>query len=261
MAFEYANRMILGLALLTADRLGSEVCPLAVWDGQPGGGPGGAATTLSLWRSAGLTPTLLPPGDTERPPVDAVPVEPPPDTHEDGAIVSMLFGDAVRFSALDEAQLSRFTEHYLGRIGELVHESVHAPILTNTWGDGVFMVFGHPRDAGLFALELVEALHEANWPEKGLPEQLSIRVALHAGPAMRLTDPVTRRPNYIGSHVSRTARLEPVTPPGRVFTSRAFAALAMAGGLEEFTCEYVGQTPLAKGYGTFPTYHLQRQAT
>jgi hypothetical protein len=27
----------------------------------------------------------------------------------------------------------------------------------------------------------------------------------------------------------------------------------------DFTYEYVGQTPLAKEYGTFPTYHIRRR--
>ncbi len=35
------------------------------------------------------------------------------------------------------------------------------------------------------------------------------------------------------------------------------AALAEAHGLSEFQCDYVGQTPLAKSYGTFPTYHVR----
>ena len=26
----------------------------------------------------------------------------------------------------------------------------------------------------------------------------------------------------------------------------------------DFACDYVCQTPLAKGYGTFPTYHVRR---
>ncbi len=37
-----------------------------------------------------------------------------------------------------------------------------------------------------------------------------------------------------------------------------FATLAAAKGVTEFACDYVGQTPLAKGYGTFPTYHVRR---
>jgi len=63
---------------------------------------------------------------------------------------------------------------------------------------------------------------------------------------------------YGGTHVSHAARIEPITPPGEVYASRWFAALAAADGVTEFVCEYVGRTPLAKGYGTFPTYHVRR---
>jgi len=55
--------------------------------------------------------------------------------------------------------------------------------------------------------------------------------------------------------VSRTARIEPVTPPGEVYVTEQFAArlaLEPAG----FGCDYVGQVPAAKGYGTMRMYHL-----
>ena len=74
-----------------------------------------------------------------------------------------------------------------------------------------------------------------------------------------MLDPVTNASTYSGTHVSRTARIEPVTPPGQVYASLAFAAIASAQNITEFSCEYVGQTPIAKEYGTFPTYRLSRK--
>ncbi len=61
------------------------------------------------------------------------------------------------------------------------------------------------------------------------------------------------------SHVNRAARIEPITPPGQVYASEAFAALSAVRCPDSFVCEYVGQTPLAKGYGTFPAYHVRRR--
>ena len=58
--------------------------------------------------------------------------------------------------------------------------------------------------------------------------------------------------------MSRAARIEPITPPGRVYASEPFAALAAANRASGFTCEYAGQTPMAKGFGTFPTYAVIR---
>src|ERR1700687_5019693 len=89
-------------------------------------------------------------------------------------------------------------------------------------------------------------------------EPINLRIALHARPVYSCFDPILERMTYVGTHVSRTARMEPITPPGEIYVSEAFAALAAAEGASDFTCEYVGQIPQAKGYGIFPTYILQR---
>ena len=60
-------------------------------------------------------------------------------------------------------------------------------------------------------------------------KNMNIRIGLHAGPAIRTMDPVIKQLNFMGSNVSRAARIEPVTPPGQVYCSEPFAALAEAG--------------------------------
>jgi hypothetical protein len=42
-----------------------------------------------------------------------------------------------------------------------------------------------------------------------------LRIALHAGPVYRHINPITGHTDYIGTHVSHTARIEPITPPGK----------------------------------------------
>ena len=96
------------------------------------------------------------------------------------------------------------------------------------------------------------------WDEKGLPKNFGLRIGLHVGPVYACEDPVTGRRTFVGSHVARSARVEPITPPGHVYASQAFAALAAVEGVGAFTCHYVGQTPLVKGFGTMPTYHVRR---
>ena len=171
--------------------------------------------------------------------------------------MAMLFADAVNFSKLTEQQIPLFLNHFLGAIGKLISTSPHAPSIKNTWGDGLYFVFSDVRDAGLFALDLCELMVSTDWSKKGLPKAINLRIALHAGPVYSCVDPVTGQPSFTGTHVSRAARIEPITPPGQVYASQAFAALSAAQGVKEFTCDYVGQTPLAKGYGTFATYHVR----
>ncbi len=267
---DYANMLLVGLATIRAQQLGTEPTLLAVWDGRPGDGPGGTATIVRRWRELGhdvevvdlpgilrsVAPELAtPPGAVAAP-------APPPAPEASGEfpkhIMAMLFADAVGYSRLAEEEIPRFVRDFLGAVADLVAASPHAPAMKNTWGDALYCVFACVEDAGRFALDLCDRVCRINWPEKGLPDGLNFRIALHAGPVYSCIDPLTRQLNYIGSHVSRAARIEPITPPGQVYASQAFAALAAAQGITAFAFEYIGQIPLAKNAGTFPMYHLRR---
>ena len=152
-----------------------------------------------------------------------------------------------------------FVRHCLGPIGELITSRYRESIIVrNTWGDGLYIVFTTVDAAGRFALDLAELMAATDWRALGLPADLALRIALHAGPVYRCTDPVTGQLACTGTHVSRAARLEPRTPPGAVYASEAFAALAAVAKVDAFTCDYVRQLSWAKHYGTFPTYVVRR---
>lgn len=286
--YEYANRLLHGLAKMRAEQLETDLIPLAVWDGKPGG-VGGTASVVQDWEKWGyqvevidLTAIL---SSYERE-TSAITVSSPnispiglkqPGIYEwsiakriseslhtkptscERQIVALLFADVVQFSRLTEDRMLPFLQNFLGGVADLIKRSPHAPVMKNTWGDGLYFVFNTVRDAGLFALELCEFVNSTNWEEKHLPKDLNLRIALHCGPVYRLIDPITGQVNYIGSHVSHAARIEPISPPGKVYASQAFAAMTSSEGVTDFTCDYVGQIPLAKSYGTFPTYHVRRR--
>jgi class 3 adenylate cyclase len=269
MSAEYSRLLLHGLALIRAKQLDTELVPLALIDGHvvvegehDSGAPSVAGTCERIERNesgdpgvnARLQTNAAPPGAPS-----ASGVQADASSGFNARMVALLFADAVNFSKLTETQIPVFVRHFLGAIGSLVARFEPAPLLKNTWGDGLYLVFEDVQAAGRFALDLSDILNATDWTERGLPAELNLRIALHAGPVYACTDPVTQKDNFIGTHVSRAARLEPITPPGQVYASQAFAALAAAKRVSGFTCDYVGQTPLAKKYGTFPTYHVRRQ--
>jgi class 3 adenylate cyclase len=271
MSYEYAAMLIEGLAGVRADELDTDLVRVVLWDGTLTGGRGGTASTVKRWsrenrhvnvidldalvRDAALPVVVSPaPVAAPTPPADRV-------SSVDSDIVALLFADAKGFSGLSEAQIPAFVRHFLGAVADTLARSVNPPLLKNTWGDGLYFVFRGVRDAGLFALDLADAVAGTDWSRWGLPRELCLRTGLHAGPAFACLDPITGRQNYFGGHVSRTARIEPITPPGQVYASGAFAALARADHLRDFRCEYVGRTPLAKAYGTIPLYVVRRHST
>jgi hypothetical protein len=268
-SYDYANLVLDGLARVRAAELGTDLVAMAVWDGRPGDGPGGTAAMIARWRGLGLEPTIIPLDDLLRKhcpeladKVAASPAPAPPSpTPEDEAtrVMALLFADAVGYSKLTDVEVPRFIQHFLGDIADLIRRFPGAVVSRNTWGDGLYLVFETVKTAGLFALDLCDWVTRTDWSARGLPRTLSLRIALHAGPVFGLEDPVTGQKTFTGSHVSRCARIEPITPPGQVYASQGFAALAAGQKVSEFICQFVKQAEWAKSYGTFPTYLVLRR--
>jgi class 3 adenylate cyclase/tetratricopeptide (TPR) repeat protein len=269
LAFDYANHIVHGLGMVRARELETNLVALAVWDGQVGDGRGGTASAVQQWQQYGIPVqrVRIEGGRDAQGRLEIVsppPVAPPPEAGAGAApssdvVMSLLFADAVGFSQLNDAEVPLFVESFLGLIARLIEQSPDAIPVRETWGDGLFLAFTSVRAAGRFALELMDAIAGTDWIALGFGRPLALRLALHAGPVHMTTDPVTKLPKCCGTHVSRAARLEPKTPPGHVYASEAFAALAAMDGVTEFSCDYVKQLDWAKRYGTFPAYVVRRE--
>ena len=107
------------------------------------------------------------------------------------------------------------------------------------------------------ALAVQSDLAQIDLTSLGLPPTLGLRLGLHSGAVYEINDPVLKSVGFTGSHISRTARLEPNTPPGEVYVTETFAALLVLNRSAEFACEYVGLINTSKGYGPLRTYLLR----
>ena len=267
--FEYCNLAMNGLARIFARSLDLDITPLAVWDGYSGA-PGGTGSFVRYWRNRGTPVKVVPIAtkppsmlhDTETFDVDASNSD---DEFEAWVrasgrqeIKAIMFADVVGYSKLPETVIPKYVAQFNQRVSKLIADSSAAPVNVNTWGDGLFFVFNGVEDAGRFALDLRHLVTSTDWVELGLPHQLNIRIGIHAGPVYVNFDPVVRQISFTGAHVSRAARIEPITHEGEVFASEEFAALAAADQSKGFSCDLVGTTALAKSYGLFRVYSLER---
>jgi class 3 adenylate cyclase len=171
---------------------------------------------------------------------------------------ALLFGDIRGFSKLSDEQLPIFATRVLGALAEAVKRHQVDVWHRNTWGDAVFVVLTDAAAAAACALDLQDAMAAIDLAAEGLPEHLALRLGGHIGPVFRAYDPVLESDGFFGSHVSRTARIEPVTPPGTVYVTEAFAAALVLSGHRELTCDYAGHMPAAKNYGHLRMYRLRR---
>ncbi len=270
---QYVADILIGLANMHARQLGSVPVVMQMMDPRedsPERCVRDASTELADGLAAAVCPVVPLPLD-----VDLASVEPPDASavlaKDDGAAtpgssllhtsprtLALLFADVKGYSRLHESELITFSREFLGKVSQLLRSAPVQPVTRQTWGDGLFFTFEQVVDAGKFALELADLIESTDWRGLGLPADLSLRIGLHAGPVYECFDPVSQQTTFCGIHVNHAARIEPITPPGDVYASEAFAALASSSAARYFVCEYVGRTPLAKGFGLFSTYHVRR---
>jgi hypothetical protein len=255
--YRYGAELAMGLALLRGRFLDADVQQIAVWDGAPPRGAAGTAIDVATWTRHGHRTTVIPPGDEPAPRSAAATSS--AGSHDGSRVVrALLFADVRGFATLDDEQLPWFTSHVLGALADVLVRHDESVCYRNTWGDAIYVVLTDAVEAAACALELQDAMAGIDLHAHGLPSRLALRLGGHLGPVFPVRDPVLGTDAFMGSHVSRTARVEPVTPPGTVFVTEPFAAaLELAGS--QFACDYVGHMPAAKDFGRLRMYRLRRQ--
>jgi len=260
--FHYATRLAMGLAKQKANNLETTVKQLAVWDGEITQGCAGTYADIQTWQLQNSQSILISAADGH--------LLSPPDKQD---VISeelnngqrrahaMLFGDVKGFSKLNDEQIPAFVTQLFGTLASSLEVFNSSILSTNTWGDGLFVVFDDALSASECAINLQLAMQNLDLAALGLPSHLALRLGVHYGPVYELNDPVLHRANYFGAHVTKAARIEPITPEGEVYVTRQLAAELALIEHCDFTTEYVGVVPTAKKYGDMPMYLLQRKLT
>jgi len=256
--FEYGSQLAMGLTVLMADRLQTTPLQLALWDGIPTSGVAGTVKNLWIWERAGHRRRVISSGAAlpDRSVADYQPPAPPSELRMTRA---MLFGDVKGFSKLSDRDIPEFAKVVMGGLASIIDGHQEQLALKNSWGDGIFLVFEDAGRAADCALAMQEHLSDLDLAAAGLPSHIALRIGAHLGPTYKIDDPILGRPNYYGSHVSRAARIEPVTPEGHVYVSEPFAAVLALHNAGAFACDYVGQTATAKDFGVQRLFLLRRR--
>jgi hypothetical protein len=264
--YAYCAELAMGLALVRARHLDSDVHQLALWDGDAPTGVAGTAADVARWETTGHDVIVVTPGDgASARPVGGGNGARAPSSREHGGrhprrvIRAMLIGDISGFSKLTDEQLPTFAQNVLGAFARVLGDHGTDVEYRNTWGDALYVVLSGAPAAARCALDLQDAMGALDLEALGLPPHLAFRLSGHIGPVFPIRDPVLEADAFMGSHVSRTARIEPVTPPGAVYVTEAFAAALELSGVTDVSCDYVGHMPAAKDYGRLRMYRVRRR--
>ena len=244
---DYAARVAMGLALLRAQHLDGEAVQVLL----DGSSSSEQPKAIRTWRETGGRQISIPLSDA----AGSVPAQ----AAGERRCCALVFGDLPGFSKMPEKYLPIFWDQVMGAIGEVIGEQQDSVALKNTWGDAIHLVIPDVRSAAKICLAVQRRLQTIDGHALGRNEPPTMRIGAHYGPVFEGWDPVAAHRTYYGRALSRAARIEPITPPGTVYVTEAFAAILLLESRGEFTCTYVGEVPLAKGFGTFRMYDLAQQ--
>jgi len=248
----YASQIAMGHAINRATFLGVEAEQLAVWDGSPGGGVAGTAHDVAAWRRAGRITRVIG--------VKSVASAPRPEAglvHGTRPVYAILFADFRGFSLLRDEHYDEFVAGVLGPMGDVIDRFGPAVLYRNTWGDAIQLVTKDVTSAAHCALEIQETLARQGGASA---ERLGLRIAVHVGRVVPIMDPIRKTLAFWGRELTRTARIEPRTPEGEVYSTDAFAALLALEPESGCVCEYMGRVTTAKSFETIPMYRLRRRS-
>lgn len=174
---------------------------------------------------------------------------------EPRAILVIDFPD---FSRLPDEHIPSFHELVMRPVSEVLDAHEEGRLYDNSWGDAIIAIFDRAALAAHFSLDLQARMADVPFAEIGLPRTLRPRIAGDFGRTWQGFDFVRKELTYYGLHVTRAARLEPVTPPGAIYVTQPFAR-ALADEDPSLVCEYVGELTTPKNFGVMSAYRVMRR--
>ncbi len=256
----YANRVMTGLAALQTRALDLELHPLALWDGEPARERGGTASVVADWRVRGLAPTVIAPaGETRGAEATAIAAAGPASGPNSGQEIEVLVAlEVIQFRRVPERQWADFHGSLRAGLAGLVARLPAPPVAVEGVGALVCFRFESLAAAAELALAAGEWAAGKPWVAAGLPAELGLRAAVHAGPVLSLADPLLGRTAALGAHVQRPQQILPAVPAGEAYASREFAALCGAERIPGVACEFLGRRPTTQMFEEAILYRLSR---
>lgn len=147
---------------------------------------------------------------------------------------AILFLDIKRYSQLNLDQAKVFHNNVMEKLYKIVAgekgERRTEYLYMNTWGDGIILISKNCRELTLVGLNLRDyfknPLNYQRIKSDGGEEitklgnvDIEARVAIHFGRIVKGFDKFQDRASYFGPTIILPARIEPITPPGRVWVT------------------------------------------
>ncbi|MBI5006101.1 MAG: adenylate/guanylate cyclase domain-containing protein [Nitrosomonadales bacterium] len=253
--FNFCSDVAMGMAIMRANSLSTRLMQLAVWDRNLSSKSRGTYLNIEKWKGLGHHSEIIPsptitPKQRSRKAEEDYPVM-RRETH------AILFSDVRGYSKLSDRDILWYFNELQPALAAVLDEFKSEIQHLDTWGDAIFLVTEKATTAAKIAVALNTAIAEVDQSRLNLDEPLLMRIGLHYGPVYKLYDHLCQGYTYSSNDVNKTARIEPVTPPGEIFGTEPFVAMLELEGEGWANFDYAGTIHSAKDYGAFRMFHIR----
>ncbi len=253
--FGYCSKVAMGMAIMRANSLNTKLMQLAVWDQGMSSQSRGTYSNIAAWKKLGHHSEIIP----------SPPIVPRSAVHKSRAGYpaakrdphAILFSDVRGYSKLSDRDILWYFNTLQPALAAVINEFRPEIQHLDTWGDAIFLVTEKASTAAKIAVALNNAIAEIDQSNLDLEEPLLMRIGLHYGPVYKVYDHLTQCFTYSSNDVTKTARIEPVTPPGEIFGTEPFVAILELEGEGWANFEYAGTIRSAKDFGAFRMFHIR----
>ncbi len=253
--FNFCSDVAMGMAIMRAHSLNARVMQIAVWDQVEINQRSGTYTNVAKWKAMGHPSEVIQAPQRLPEPISRKHHGKYPGNRREPHAI--LFADVRGYSKLSDQEVLWYFNELQPAMAKVINEHRAEVQHLDTWGDAIFLVTEKASTAARIAIELNKAISEIDQSSLSLIEPLLLRIGLHYGPVYKLYDHLTRDFTYSSNEVTKTARIEPVTPPGEIFGTEPFVAILELEGEGWASFEYAGTISSAKNYGAFRMFHVR----
>jgi class 3 adenylate cyclase/tetratricopeptide (TPR) repeat protein len=252
--FNFCADVAMGMAIMRANSLHAKPMQVAVWDRVEASQRSGTYTNIAKWRGLGHHSEIISSPARLEPHARKSHRDYLENRREPHAI---LFADVRGYSKLGDRDILWYFNELQPVLAQVINEFRADIQHLDTWGDAIFLVTERASVAARIAAELNNAIAGINQTGIDLDEPLLMRIGLHFGPVYKVYDHLAQCYTYASNDVTKTARIEPVTPPGEIFGTEPFVALLELEGEGWASFDYAGTISSAKNYGAFRMFHVR----
>ncbi len=236
--FDFCSDVAMGMAIMRANSLNAGLMQLAVWDQSMSSRSRGTYSNIVKWKQLGHHSEIIPSPAIVRRSAPHKPREAYPATRREPHAI--LFSDVRGYSKLSDRDILWYFNELQPALAKVIDEFRPEIQHLDTWGDAIFLVTEKASTAAKIAVALNNAIAEIDQTVLNLEEPLLMRIGLHFGPVYKLYDHLIQDYTYSSNDVNKTARIEPVTPPGEIFGTEPFVARLELEGEGWANFEYAG---------------------